>query len=42
MSLGVIVDERLSWDMHIDEKSKNIFAAVGALKRISLSPVPTF
>ena len=33
-SLGVTVDERLSWDKHIDEKSKNLAAAIGALKRV--------
>ena len=33
-SLGVTVDERLSWDKHIDEKSKKIAAAIGALKRV--------
>ena len=33
-SLGVTVDERLSWDKHIDEKFKKIAAAIGALKRV--------
>ena len=33
MSLGVTVDERLSWDKHIDEKFKNISATVGVLNR---------
>ena len=33
-SLGVTVDERLSWDKHVDEKSKKIAAAIGALKCI--------
>ena len=33
-SLGVTVDERLSWDNHIDEKFKKIAAAKGGLKRV--------
>ena len=33
-SLGVTVDEHLSWDKHIDEKSKKIAAAIGARKRV--------
>ena len=33
-SLGVTVDERLSWDKHIDERSKKLAAAIGALKRV--------
>ena len=33
-SLGVTVDERLSWDKHIDEKSKKLAAAIGSLKRV--------
>ena len=33
-SLGVTVDECLSWDKHIDEKIQKIAAAIGALKRV--------
>ena len=33
-SLGVTVDDRLSWDKHIDEKSIKIVAAIGSLKRV--------
>ena len=33
-SLGLIIDEHLSWTKHIDEKSKTISSAIGALKRI--------
>ena len=33
-SLGVIVDEHLSWSNHIGELSKKISSAMGAVKRI--------
>jgi len=33
-SLGVIIDEHLSWSNHIDALSKKISSAIGALKRI--------
>ena len=33
-SLGVIIDEHLSWSDHIDALSKKISSAIGALKRI--------
>ena len=33
-SLGLLIDEHLSWTKHIDEKSKTISSAIGALKRI--------
>ena len=33
-SLGLLIDEHLSWTKHIDEKSKTISSAFGALKRI--------
>ena len=33
-SLGVTVDEHLSWDKHSDKKSKKSTAAIGALKRV--------
>ena len=32
-SLGVIIDEHLSWSNHIDALSKKISSAIGALKR---------
>ena len=31
-SLGLLIDEYLSWTKHIDEKSKTISSAIGALK----------
>ena len=34
-SLGLLIDEHLTWTKHIDEKSKKISSAVGALKRTS-------
>ena len=33
-SLGLLIDEHLAWTKHIDEKSKKISSAIGALKRI--------
>ena len=33
-SLGVIIDEHLSWSNHIDALSKKISSAIGALKRV--------
>ena len=33
-SLGVTIDEHLSWSNHIGELSKKIYSAIGALKRI--------
>ena len=33
-SLGLLIDEHLSWTKHIDEKSKAISSAIGSLKRI--------
>ena len=33
-SLGVFIDEHLSWTKHIEEISKKISSAIGALKRI--------
>ena len=33
-SLGVIIDEHLSWSNHIGELSRKISSAIGALKRI--------
>ena len=34
-SLGVIIDEHLSWSNHIGDLSKKISSAIGALKRSS-------
>ena len=33
-SLGLLIDEHLSWTKHIGENSKTISSAIGALKRI--------
>ena len=33
-SLGVYIDENLSWNTHIDQLSKKISSRIGALKRI--------
>jgi hypothetical protein len=33
-SLGLKIDENLPWKRHIDEISKKVSAAIGALKRI--------
>jgi len=33
-SLGLLIDEHLSWTKHIEGKSKKISSAIGALKRI--------
>ena len=33
-SLGLLIDEHLSWAKHIEEISKEISSAIGALKRI--------
>ena len=33
-SLGLFIDEHLSWTKHIEEISKKISSAIGALKRI--------
>ena len=33
-SLGVLIDESLSWNAHIDKLSKKIASGIGALKRI--------
>ena len=33
-SLGVYIDNHLTWTKHIDEISKKIASAIGALKRI--------
>ena len=33
-TLGIYVDERLSWSKHIDLLSKKVSSAIGALKRI--------
>ena len=33
-SLGVIIDEHLSWNAHIDNLAKKVESALGAIKRI--------
>ena len=35
-SLGLVIDKHLTWSRHIEEKSKKISSAIGALKRIRL------
>ena len=32
-SLGLIVDDRLSWSKHVEEISKKVSSSIGALKR---------
>ena len=34
-SLGLFIDEHLSWTKHIEDISKKISSAIGALKRIT-------
>ena len=33
-SLGLVIDEHLSWTCHIDEMRRKISSAMGALKRV--------
>ena len=33
-SLGLTIDEQLSWSKHVDEMSKKVSSAIGALKRV--------
>ena len=33
-SLGLIIDENLSWKVHIHEISKKVSSGIGALKRV--------
>ena len=33
-SLGVTIDDRLSWSKHVDEISKKVSSAIGALKQV--------
>jgi len=35
-SLGPIIDDRLSWSNHVNEVSKEVFSAIGALRRVRL------
>ena len=37
-SLGLIIDDRLSWSYHIRELCRKISSAIGALKRIRFNP----
>ena len=34
-SLGVLIDENLAWENHVDALSKKIASAIGAIKRIN-------
>ena len=36
-SLGVYIDQTLNWECHIENISKKIASAIGAIKRISAS-----
>ena len=40
-SLGVLIDENLTWGNHVDALSKKIASGIGALKRISHCFPPT-
>ena len=33
-SLGLIIDDRLSWSKHVEEISKKVSSSIGALKRV--------
>ena len=33
-TLGMTIDQHLTWSKHVEEKSKKIYSAIGALKRI--------
>lgn len=33
-SLGLLIEENLSWSKHIDDRSMKISSAIGALKRV--------
>jgi len=37
-SLGISIDENLTWQTHIDKRCKNIASGIGAMKRI-LNPL---
>ena len=40
-SLGVLIDENLTWENHVDALSKKIASVIGAMKRISHCLPPT-
>ena len=41
-SLGIIIDENLRWQTHIDKLAKEISSGIGAVKRIrDFVPMPT-
>ena len=41
-SLGIFIDEKLRWQMHIDKLSKKIASGIGAIKTIrDFVPTPT-
>ena len=33
-TLGMVIDQHLAWSKHVDEKSKKVSSAIGALKRV--------
>ena len=40
-SLGVLIDENLKWENHVDALSKKISSGIGAIKRINHCLPPT-
>ena len=40
-SLGVLIDENLTWENHVDALSKNIASGIEAMKRINHCFPPT-
>ena len=40
-SLGVLIDENLTWSNHINAKTKKISSGIGSIKRISHCVPPT-
>ena len=40
-SLGVLIDENLTWENHVDSLSKKTASGIGAMKRISHCLPPT-
>ena len=40
-SLGVLIDENLTWENHVDALSKKIASGIGAIKRINHCLLPT-
>ena len=40
-SFGVLIDENLTWENHVDALSEKIASGIGAIKRINLCLPPT-